>query len=195
MSDRAEEDAASGAGAHELYESDSRVVVHTKATGLLARFAHDLEIAAPRIEADVEVDGERWTATLRFSVPALQVVGVLKKGAVDKTVLSPGDRDEIRQRMDEQVFPRTPFVVVRASGERPSGGTATVELHTGRQTVSLQQRVERRGEGEAMVEGRVALSLRALGVKEIKGPLGAFKVHDDVEVHYALCVRPRSAES
>ena len=34
--------------------------------------------------------------------------------------------------------------------------------------------------------GAAELSLRALGVAEIRGPLGAFKVGDVVEIQFAL---------
>ena len=40
--------------------------------------------------------------------------------------------------------------------------------------------------------GFCILSLSALGVPEVKGPLGAFKVFDDVEILYTFVVRPSS---
>jgi hypothetical protein len=40
-----------------------------------------------------------------------------------------------------------------------------------------------------MVSGRCVLSLGRLGVPEVKGPLGAFRVFDDVEILYSFVVR------
>jgi hypothetical protein len=170
--------------------STSRIVVRTQATGLLARFAHDLEIAAQRFEAELGGEGQRWQGTLRFPVGAMRVVGVVRKGEVDETVLSASDVDEIRQRMDEQVFRGAASVVVRAEGEGRSSGSATVELGKGRQSVPLRHQVQEQADPSITVQGRTELSLAALGVKEIKGPLGAFRVHDGVEVIYRVVLRP-----
>jgi hypothetical protein len=175
---------------YEVDVSASRIRMQTRATGLLARFAHDLEIEAPDLDAELSVDGEKWNATLRFPVARLRVVGVLRKGRLDETVLSAGDKDEIRQRMDEQVFGGTSTVVVRAEGAQAGRGSATVELGKGTQKISLRQEADPGDDGATRVEGRCALSLRSLGVKEIKGPLGAFKVHDGVDVIYSFVVRP-----
>jgi hypothetical protein len=175
---------------YEVDVSASRIRMQTRATGLLARFAHDLEIEAPDLDADVSVQGDRWSATLRFPVARLRVVGVVRKGQVDETVLSANDKDEIRQRMDEQVFGGTATVVVRAEGAKASSGAAMVELGKGTQKVPLRHDIAEGDDGANRIEGRCALSLRSLGVKEIKGPLGAFKVHDGVDVIYSVLLRP-----
>ena len=136
------------------------------------------------------IDGPKWKATLRFPAARLRVVGVLRKGRLDETVLSANDKDEIRQRMDEQVFGGTSTVVVRAEGAQPGRGSARVELGKGTQKVSLRHEVTEGDDGATRVEGRCSLSLRSLGVKEIKGPLGAFKVHDGIDVIYSFVLRP-----
>lgn len=166
----------------------SQVRIHTCATGLLARFAHDLELQAPRFEAEGSVEGDGWETTLRFDPAAIDVVGVLAGGRVDRSVLSPSDRREIRQRMADQVFAGTSQIVVRAEGDDRGRGTATVELGKGRQQVAVRHEVTLRDDGRTRVAGSVRLSLRSLGAKEIKGPLGAFKVDDEVTVRYAMVV-------
>jgi hypothetical protein len=192
MSDETDErqgDGSAPAGGHRIDADASRIVVHTKATGLLARLAHDLELEASGFEGELDVDGEQYRAELRFPVAALRVVGVLRKGEVDRTVLSASDHDEIRERLDELVFPDTHTVVVRLEGEGRDRAMASVELPSGRQRVLARHRVAERSAGGHEVSGRCGLSLQALGIKEIKGPLGAFKVHDDVEVVYRVVVR------
>jgi hypothetical protein len=44
--------------------------------------------------------------------------------------------------------------------------------------------------GGAKVSGRCDISLKALGIHEVKGPLGAFKVSDTIEVVYSLSLIP-----
>jgi hypothetical protein len=170
----------------------SRLVMHTKATGLLARFAHNLELEATRFEAELGADGERWVAELRVPVRGLRVVGVRRGERVDKDTLSGSDQDEIHRRLLEQVFVGTDTVSVHAQGEARERGSAKVALHSGTQTVALRSTLQPPLDGKIVVSGRCTLSLRALGVPEVKGPLGAFKVHDDVEVIYSFAVTPES---
>jgi hypothetical protein len=167
----------------------SRLLIHTSATGLLARFAHDLEIEGSRIELDAQVDGKRWKATLRAPVAGLRVVGVRKGEQVRKDVLSQSDKDEIHRRLREQVFVGLDAVRVEARGDAPEQGEATVILARGRQTVRLALRVEAGAGAGTTLSGRCTLSLSKLGVPEVKGPLNAFRVFDDVEIVYSFAVR------
>ena len=59
----------------------SCLLIHTRATGLLARFAHNLELEASALEVDLRSDGERWVAELRAPVRAVRVVGVHERRA------------------------------------------------------------------------------------------------------------------
>ncbi len=169
--------------------SSSRVAVRTEATGLLARLAHDLEIAARKLEGTAEVDGERWSAELRFLVDGLRVVGVVRKGKVDESVLSTKDVGEIEDRIRELVFPRAEAVTVVAEGSSRSQGRATVTWRGGEQSLPVRLRLEQRSPALGKVSGSCQLSLSRLGVAEIKGPLGAFKVHDGVEIRFSIAVR------
>lgn len=179
---------------YEIDVASSRIRVHTQATGLLARLAHDLELEASGFEPELTADGDAWSAELRFSPARLRVVGVRRGERVDETVLSAKDKDDIRQLMDERVFSGVSAVVVRAEGAQRGRGSATVQLHK-QQTVSVRHAVSQRDDESWLVEGRCSLSLRALGAKEVKGPLGAFKVHDGIDVLYSVVVRAASSAS
>jgi hypothetical protein len=168
----------------------SRLLIHTSATGLLARFAHDLEIEATKPDLDARVEGKRWKATLRAPVAGMRVVGVRKGEKVREDVLSHSDQDEIHRRLREQVLVAMDTVRVEAHGDAPEQGEATVILARGRQTVRLSSRVETNHGAGTTISGRCKLSLSKLGVPEVKGPLGAFRVFDEVEILYSFAVRP-----
>lgn len=167
----------------EIDRQASTVTIRTRAKGLLSKLAHDLEIQAARIDGDVEVDEESWKATLRFDVSALTVVGALKGDKVDRAVLSPSDRAEIERKIRHEVLD-VGQIVVRAEGTERGAGDVVVEAKRGEQRRRVSLTTEDRPGGEIVTFGKLDLSLRALGVDEIKGPLGAFKVDDRVEVAF-----------
>jgi hypothetical protein len=169
--------------------ASSTLTVRTRARGLLARLAHDLEIAARDIAGAASVDGASWSGELEVPVAGLRVVGVPRGEAVDTSALSSSDRAEIERRMRDDVLAGTQRVKVRASGASRDRGEAIVELARGSARVSPSNSVRDEGE-KLVVSGRVQVSLKALGIKEIKGPLGAFSVNDIVEIRYALTLVP-----
>ncbi len=171
------------------FEPTSRLTIRTRASGLLGRLAHDLELEATGLEGVVRRDGDRFEATLSFS--GLRVVGVVRGGRVEQSVLSAGDRAEIEARIERDVLPRAQRVQVSVQGSLPHGD-AEVRAR-GR---AARVRVDVRAEGAAQHEviGAARLALSALGVPPIKGPLGAFHVADDVDVELRATLRPSSSE-
>ena len=165
----------------------SSIALRTRAEGLLARVAHDLEIAAPLFRGRVTLDGEAWTAELGVAVASLRVVGVVHGAALDRAALSSSDRAQIEQKMRQDVF----FGGVRevsalAHGTSRAGGEATVALGTRSQRVPVTLSIEAPPGGKITASGQLTLSLEKLGVKPIKGPLGAFRVKDAVEVLFTI---------
>ena len=75
---------------------------------------------------------------------------------------------------------------------RLEGATATLIVHAprGQETVRVPIRVARAESGIVRVEGDCALSLRALGVGPVRGPAGAFRLSDRVEVHFEAELDP-----
>ena len=168
----------------------SSIVLRTRAKGLLSKLAHDLEIRAEAFEADVELDDERFEAELRFVVRRLRVVGAVKKGRVDGSVLSSSDTLEIERRIREQVFERGDETVVVALKGDDARASAEVKAPRGRQSLDVRLDTRRDDDGRIRVAAELSLSLRKLGVKEVKGPLGAFKLDDAVETRVAIVVEP-----
>lgn len=163
--------------------------VRTRAEGMFSRLAHDLEIAAEGFRGEVAVDGDRWKATVRFPVASLRVVGVLRGDQVDRGVLSKKDREEIERRIQREVV-GAEEVVVEASGESLAAGQATVRVGAREQRVALTVSTEPRRDGEIAAEGKGKVSLRALGIAEVKGPLGAFRVSDTIELAFWVILVP-----
>lgn len=141
---------------------DLDVRLHTFAEGLLSPLAHDLELrATPRELSD---DGGRITAV--FASTDVRVVGAVKRGAVDPSVLSDKDKRDIEHRIQADHLRGDVRVEV-------SGDEVTVTTTRGRAVVRAKR------EGTVL---SCTLSLSALGLGTIKGPLGVFKLKDAVHV-------------
>ncbi|NUQ72173.1 MAG: hypothetical protein HUU21_01150 [Polyangiaceae bacterium] len=169
----------------------SRLVVRTRTSGFLARFAHDLEIVATELSLRASAEGEAWTADISIPVASLRVAGVLKGGdKLDTGVLKASDQAEIENRMQTDVLAGGPEIKVQASGKSRAKGEALVTIGAKSARFPLSQSIETRDGGGVTASGRCDLSLRALGIEEVKGPLGAFRVADTVEIVYTIVLVP-----
>ena len=163
------------------------ITVRTRAEGLLARLAHDLELTAREVSGKVTVDGEAWTADLSVPVAALRVEGALHHGELDRSALSASDRAQAEQKMrDDVFFGGARLVKATAHGTSRTGGEATITIGSRSQRVPLTLSVAATAGGLTRATGQLTVSLTQLGVKPIKGPLGAFRVNDAVEILFAL---------
>jgi hypothetical protein len=168
----------------------SRLIVRTRAGGMLARLAHDLEIVAKELDGRVRLDGDTWSAELHIPVAGLHVAGTLRGERLDPRGLSAGDRREVERRMRVDALRGTDVIRVQATGASRDRADVRVTLASG--TASLTARLSPRdgGGGLLVVPGSCQLSQRALGVPEIKGPLGAFKICDALEILFDFTLRP-----
>ncbi|MDC0746215.1 hypothetical protein [Polyangium mundeleinium] len=171
--------------------SSSKLLVHTRASGMLARLAHDLELAASAFSGRATLEGEGFSAELVVPVAALQVVGTLHGERVDTSALSTSDRSDIERKIRDEVFPGTKEVRVRAKGTSRERAEVTVEVSSGRISLPVSLRVTEEAD-RTRVSGRAELSMKRLGLREVKGPLGAFRVRDDVEVLFDVILRPEA---
>ena len=173
----------------------SSVTVETKAVGMLAKLAHDLSIDARSATATAEIADDKIRVVVRAPVSGLRVRGARKGSSVDESVLSASDRAEIERKIREDVLTASEVVTTLAcdaasaklgeDGRRTVTASGSIEVGRGRascsSTVTLQV-----AEGRAVAEGKVMLNLPALGITPPKGPLGAFKLKDEVEVGFRL---------
>lgn len=176
-----------------LDPSRSRVTIRTEAEGLFSPLAHDLEIEAVPTRGEATDAGSEWSATVVTTPAALRVVGAVKRGAVDPGALSARDRSEIERRIREEVLRDVREVVCEASGR---GASAEVIVRASGAGARFPLRYERLASAtrDVAVEGSFELSLRALGVPEVRGPLGAFRVRDRVRVSFRLTFTPAASE-
>ena len=166
-----------------LDSTTSTLVVHTRAEGLLARFAHDLELSTRALEGTATLDGDAWTAELWAPVSSLEVEGVLHGATLDRTVLSAVDRQQILTKMREDIFGTAQEVEAKASGTRRDKGDVMVSVGSSSMRAPMSLTVEE-SEGGVRVTGSLEVSIKGLGGKPIKGPLGAFRVEDIVKVRF-----------
>lgn len=164
------------------------VTLATFAEGRLARLAHDLELGARQLSGTA-TRGETSRAEVEVGLDGLQVVGAVKKGRVDPRVLSAGDRADIERRVRDDVFggARTLRVVAEVEGAR---ARLTVSTPSGSASVPVEAFTLAEGDGGAVVaSGECALSMQALHLRQVKGPLGAFQVSDRVTVRFRAVFR------
>lgn len=161
----------------------SRVRIHTFAEGLLSRLAHDIELVCDKLEGTATREGSTASATLSVSLGAMTVAGVLKKGALDTSVLSESDRRDILEKMRREVFHADAGARVQVE-VTVDNASAKVRLtppkHRGVEVV-LSPRITE-ADGGVRVEGAFEVSLASIGSDPVKGPMGAFKVKDRVKI-------------
>lgn len=176
----------------------SKLVIRTRATGMLARLAHDLELAATTAHGTIEVEALEggvargaWSGSVEIAVDAFRVAGTLHGDRLDASALSPSDRTEIEHKIVAEVFPAVRTVTAEVRGDGMQRGEVAVRAGSARVTAPVRDLVLRpTADGALTVLGRCELSLKALGAREVKGPLGAFKVADAIVVLAELTLRP-----
>lgn len=169
--------------------ANSKISVRTRASGLLAKLAHDLELQVTNIHGRAERNDAGFSGELRIPVTALRVTGQLHGDRVDSSGISASDRSDIENKIRTEVFAGSQEIIVRGQGTPWNCAEVTVETNRGKMpiTVTLQSSEQEDG---IRISGRTELLLSKLGVREIKGPLGAFKVKDTVEVLFEITLRP-----
>jgi hypothetical protein len=173
-----------------LDEAASKLVLRTRATGLLARFAHDLELISTEFRGSATLDGDTWTAELTVPVASIHVAGVLHGDRLDPATLSPSDRADIERKLREEVLSGAREITVRANGASRTTGDLTLSLVRAASRLRTNLTARPRDGGGFLVAGRADLSLAALGIPAPKGPMGAFKVSDAIAVLYDLTLLP-----
>lgn len=178
----------------ELLTSDSRLTIETRAKGLLAKLAHDLSIRAADLACEASIEGGQLTIALEARVAALEVDGVRKGNAVDRSVLSASDRADIKRKIVTEVL-KSPEVVARvasaASDDLLTEGsrdlTTSITVAVGSQRTETRSRAAIEVTADRVrARGKAAIKLSSLRIEPVKGPLNAFRVDDEVEVVYDL---------
>jgi len=120
-------------------------------------------------------------------VADLRVAGALKAGSVDMSVLSSVDKNDIERKLrtevlrGEKVVAKLDCETALEAGNRALTARGTVEVGAGSVPVSSHLDFQVR-DALIVARARVRVNLPGLGITPPKGPLGAFRVDDDVEV-------------
>jgi hypothetical protein len=164
----------------ESFTVSGTVTVRTFAKGLFSALAHDLELRAASLSGTATRDGEEWKASVEVKIEDLRVAGVLRRGHVKDDVLSKSDCAEIERKIRDEVF--APAKVLRATLEgKASAPRVRFDFPAGRPNSTTPScRVTMTGQLAAHASTK--LSMKALGLDVVKGPLGAFSLKDDIEV-------------
>src|SRR6185295_2978151 len=155
---------------YSLDPARTSILVHTFAEGLLSRLAHDLEIEARGARGVTDAPD---TGSIDVPVAELRVVGARKKNVVDPSALSASERADIEQKIRAEVLPGGEHVRVVVALE---GARARLTV-----TTPVSRAREEGNSGEIVVSGQCDLSLKALGIAPVKGPMNAFRLSDRVE--------------
>jgi hypothetical protein len=129
---------------------------------------------------------------VRVQVASLRVSGVMKRGKLEASILSAGDRDAIARQVREDVLPGGDVVARTTPGGHGSRVAIEVRSACGVDRVTCDVALTNEegnedGARRAMrAKGRAELSLAALGSPPVKGPMGAFRVKDRVRVEFDL---------
>ncbi len=168
--------------------------IHTFAEGFLARLAHDLEVGCDGLSGTAtRTEDGRGPAVASVDVPlgGLSVVGVVTGGSVDEHVLSSSERAEIVAKMQRDVFHSGADGIVRVEASYEEGTVRMRVLLPNGNVVEMMTRPHVAAEGAATrATGTFGISLAAMGSSKIKGPMGAFRLKDNVEVSFNLVFTP-----
>ncbi len=173
--------------AYTLDPNRSTLILRTRAGGFFSALAHDLELTGAITRGSATRDGDRWEGELVVPPSSIKVVGALKRGAVDKGVLSASDIRDIEHRIVTDIFGGVAELVIKCSGT-PEAPTIRV---TAKRDALVNARVTVKNDDTARVfHVKGTVSIKGLGLQEVKGPLGAFVIKDDVEVDASVTLVP-----
>ena len=158
--------------------SQSKIAIYTYAEGLFSRLAHDLALEAPISSGDVTGD----TCTLHIAVRGIRVIGAVKKGNVDTRILSSADRDTIEAQIRGDVFHGADREILVTGVRDAREARIAIVAPTGRTDVVCAVETE----GGTRAKGEVEVSMKAMGIAAVKGPLGAFRLADRVKVVFEI---------
>lgn len=160
----------------------ARVYVYTFKEGLFAKLAHDLRLSVTAFQIRLERDEVQAT----FDAASLRVDGVMKRGQLDRSVLSPSDRADIEATIRKELLEtaQAPKIDVKGRVKREGAGViveAQLHLHGQSQGLRIPVRAERE-----LTIAQVELVPSRFGIPQYKALMGAIALQDRVAVRVEL---------
>lgn len=140
------------------------IMITVRAEGFGARLAHDIRIEA---SGDIAREGDRVRAT--FPLDRLRVTATSRHAREEWHPPSPKDAEEIEHRT-RKALKKTVDV----------DATKDAIVVNGKQTVKPRDLEIANGR----IRGKCTLSLAALGIDKVEGPLGAVRTADAIDVEF-----------
>jgi hypothetical protein len=178
-----------------LVPDKSSVRIHTFAEGMFSRLAHDLELRCTNLEGRAtrrEGTPDSGSATLEVPISGIQFGGILHGDRVDEGGLPVGSPSDVIEKMHKDVFQGRASGTVRIEATLDAGSARIRLVPPNGRAVERTARptLEDLPGGEVRVKGMVDVSLAAIGSATVKGPMGAFRVKDRIEVLFDVVFAP-----
>jgi hypothetical protein len=151
---------------------------------MFAKLAKDLEIELPVNTGSVTIEEGATRAEASFDAARARVAGVLPGKNVDQGALSEKDRADIVHKLRDAIGGDGAVSVVATTKDDK---TAEIEIALPRGKAKVRASIEvDKSDATAEARGETDLSLSALGVREVKGPLNAFRLSDRIHVIFRV---------
>lgn len=171
-------------GTYNLGPQNGKLIIKTGVEGPGAKMAHSLVIEATRWNATANVSEDPSASSLSASIDIGSFE--IREGHGGVKPLSDKDRDEIKKSIANKILGSGQITFqsssVSASGNSATvNGTLTIAGKSGNQSVNLSD-----------MGGRVRATATVIqtnfGIKPFKGPLGAFRLKDAVDIEVEASV-------
>jgi hypothetical protein len=170
--------------------------VYVYREGALAAIGHDLALRVGDLR--IEVEGAAGTRALRVQAScqtaSVRVAGALRRGTVNESQPSAGDRTEIERNIACEVLEtdRYPVAAFRSSSVEPAGSgyriAGSLDLHGVCADIGFT--AERRGD---RLVARFPLDQTTFHIKPFRALMGALRVKPQVVVEISVPLPPAGA--
>jgi polyisoprenoid-binding protein YceI len=181
---------------YEIDSAASRLHVHTKKAGFLARMGHTHEIRANELGGRVHVDTARIDSSSLELVVSAGALKVVDGGLSEKDRTTVQSNMEGRQVLEVARFPKIRFKT-RAVGGKPAGAgkwsvtlDGALDLHGVQKPLSVHADVVLAGD-LLTASGTVEVKQQDFGIKPFRAAMGAVGVADAVRVSFTIVARAK----
>lgn len=175
------------AGTGTLVPDRTSVRVYTFAEGFFAAFGHDLELHVERLSGLAEY-GSVSSVEMTAPVSAIRVAGVVRKGSVDRAILSVSDVREINRKIQREVFSGLEYLNIRADFDGQKA-RLMIDQRMGISIFPVENFSLQEYQDSIGVSGASTLCLKKMHIPEVGALMGAFRISNRVVVRFDAVFR------